>query len=284
MAVDSLGSDESPPAHHAARAGCRVLLAEDDASNQLFARHLLERDGWQVEVAENGHEAVAAFASGLYDAIVMDCEMPGMDGYRAAAEIRYREGRRRTPIIALTAHDSKSDRARCLAAGMDDCIIKPPTLAALEAALERAISGITPLAGADAVPSQAPALQAELAPILDPSRLELVSGINPAVVLRLVDVFTSGTRERIAHLATAEAHGDVLTIQKLTHTLKGSSAAIGATRMEQASDRLSKAAAGGRTDEMSLRHAELEVAFALTEAALTETTSEVTRAQDRTSS
>jgi CheY-like chemotaxis protein/HPt (histidine-containing phosphotransfer) domain-containing protein len=281
--VHSLGTSPATEVHHHLRAGGRVLLAEDDLSNQLFARHLLERDGWHVEVAQNGHEAVAAFASGLYDAIVMDCEMPGMDGYRAAAEIRYREGRRHTPIIALTAHDSHSDRARCLAAGMDDCIVKPPTPAALEAALERAVAGTSPLPATPA-PEDVPAPPTSSAPVLDRSRLELVCGVDPAVGLRLADVFTSSARERIAHLATAEAHGDVETIRQLTHTLKGSSAAIGATRMEQASARLGKAAASGLADEISACHAELEAAFALTETELKETTRGVTRAQDRPSS
>jgi CheY-like chemotaxis protein len=103
-----------------------VLVAEDIPLNQALAIHVLERCGCQGEVAASGIEALAMFAKRRYDAVLMDCQMPQMDGYTATAELRRREdGRRRTPIIALTANAIDGDRERCFESGMDDYISKP---------------------------------------------------------------------------------------------------------------------------------------------------------------
>jgi len=105
--------------------GRRVLLAEDNVVNQKVATKLLERMGWRVDVAVDGREAVQLWSRTSYDAILMDCHMPGMDGYDATRAIRARELTRRTTIVALTASAMTGDRERCLAAGMDDYITKP---------------------------------------------------------------------------------------------------------------------------------------------------------------
>jgi CheY-like chemotaxis protein len=106
--------------------------------NQKLARRLLEKLGFDVELVENGLEAVRAMASGAFDAVLMDCQMPRMDGFEATREIRRREGAgRRTPIIAVTANAMPGDRERCLDAGMDDYVAKPVKREILAETLER---------------------------------------------------------------------------------------------------------------------------------------------------
>jgi signal transduction histidine kinase/CheY-like chemotaxis protein len=116
----------------------RVLVAEDNAVNQLVAERLLQRAGWTVVTVTDGATAVARAAVERYDLILMDCEMPGMDGYEATAAIRRGEGSaRHTPIVALTATAMQGDRERCLAAGMDDYVSKPIDVRTLTAVLHR---------------------------------------------------------------------------------------------------------------------------------------------------
>jgi CheY-like chemotaxis protein len=104
----------------------RVLIAEDGLVNQKVAKRLVEKLGYGVDVANNGKEALAAWESGRYDLILMDCQMPELDGYAATREIRRREqSGRRIPIVALTAHAMKDADLECKAAGMDDYLTKP---------------------------------------------------------------------------------------------------------------------------------------------------------------
>jgi CheY-like chemotaxis protein len=120
------------------RARPRLLVVEDNAVNQVVAVKILERLGWRADVAGNGLEAVDAVALAPYAAILMDCQMPEMDGYEATVVIRKREPKgRRVPVIAMTANALPGDRERCLAAGMDDYVTKPLKRDEVEAALSR---------------------------------------------------------------------------------------------------------------------------------------------------
>jgi len=106
---------------------CRILLAEDNPLNQKLVIQILEREGAQVKVVPNGKEAVQAALEEEFDCILMDVQMPEMDGLRATSEIRKHEelSGRRTPIVAMTAHAMKGDREKCLLAGMDAYLPKP---------------------------------------------------------------------------------------------------------------------------------------------------------------
>jgi CheY-like chemotaxis protein len=116
----------------------RVLLAEDNRVNRLVALQMLRRVGCDVDSATTGREAVAAVAANQYDLVLMDVQMPEMDGFEATAEIRRHEAPgHRLPIIAMTAHAMTGDQERCLAAGMDDYVAKPVTRVVLVEMLER---------------------------------------------------------------------------------------------------------------------------------------------------
>jgi signal transduction histidine kinase/CheY-like chemotaxis protein len=126
------------PSVAVARPRGRILLAEDNAVNEKVACRILERLGYSVAVARNGREAVDAWQSEPFDVILMDCQMPELDGYEATREIRRREARgTHIPIVALTAHAMKDDDLKCKAAGMDDYITKPIDRARLEECLSR---------------------------------------------------------------------------------------------------------------------------------------------------
>jgi signal transduction histidine kinase/ActR/RegA family two-component response regulator len=137
----------------------RVLVAEDNPVNRRVVEHLVRKLGHEVDCAENGESALEALESRAYALVLMDCQMPVLDGYEATRRIRARESMRglpRTPIVALTAHAMKSDRDRCLATGMDDYLTKPVQARVLEAAIRRWISPSPPPGADSASPACSP--------------------------------------------------------------------------------------------------------------------------------
>jgi CheY-like chemotaxis protein len=116
-----------------------VLVVEDSPVNRLVTVRVLERCGYRVHVVNDGREALDALSTQIYDVVLMDCQMPEVDGYEATRELRQREqgGKRHTPVIAMTAHAMTGDRERCLEAGMDDYLAKPVRSQALVEVLER---------------------------------------------------------------------------------------------------------------------------------------------------
>ena len=223
-----------PDAARAAMASGRVLVVEDNTVNQLVAEGLVTHLGYDVDIAENGVEAVDAVASIDYAAVLMDCHMPVMDGYAATQEIRRREnGGERVPVIAMTAGVTPADQERCLVAGMDAYIPKPVALSTLKDVLSR---WARPADGRRNHPEPEPAgsLDGD-ASGLDPERLaalrELGAAAGPGLLPALVDAFTTSSPVLLATMRRALTQDDTNSLRSAAHELKGAAANMGATRV-----------------------------------------------------
>lgn len=223
--------------------GYKLLLVEDNAVNQRVAALMLEDAGFRCDIVANGRDAVRLYGDTRYDLILMDCQMPEMDGYEATAAIRALEKNdRHTPIVALTAHAMQGDREKCLAAGMDDYLPKPMRREELVAALERWLepkeAGHSNRTGAEDI---------DLAEIrvLDLERLRMTSGGDEDIQRELIAIFMEDTRLRVAELAEAAQRGEITVLHREAHTIKGASATIGALRMQTTAAVVEAAAAKG---------------------------------------
>ncbi|MDB5602234.1 MAG: domain S-box protein [Xanthobacteraceae bacterium] len=210
--------------------GARILIAEDNIVNQQVAVGILATLGYQADVVANGREAVEAAGLVPYAAILMDCQMPEMDGFEAAQEIRRREGTgRHIPIIALTADILKEARAKCLAAGMDDYITKPLKMEELGAALDRwlpsAAAPKSQIIAADRQPEGAVDRQ-----VLDSLR-DVERAGAPGLVKKITDLFLEDTPRQLTDLRESVQRSDSVGLAKTAHTLKGSAANLGARGM-----------------------------------------------------
>ena len=226
----------------------RILLAEDNAVNQKVALKMLEKLGCRVDVAANGREALEMLDLLPYDAVLMDCRMPELDGYEATREIRRSEQgtQRHVPVIAMTAHAMQGDREKCLAAGMDDYVTKPVNAAALRAALRQWVrAGVVEprdTAGGPAATAEAPeGLDHEIIAAMR----ELAGGTDAAFVAELIATYLQTARERIAAMRKAAASADGTAMMQAAHSLKGSSAQLGAHRLAEACQELEQRAAQG---------------------------------------
>jgi two-component system, sensor histidine kinase and response regulator len=241
--MTSLGSAASAASrapHAAALAGSgeprrtlRLLLAEDNAVNQRLAVSLLEKRGHQVVVVGNGRDAVTAVAEGRFDAVLMDVQMPEMDGFEAAAAIRALDAAAggHTPIVAMTAHALKGDRERCLAAGMDAYVTKPLRPHELFEAVERLVS---PAGSAGLAP---PGPAAEPAFLNVAAILERMDG-DTDLLKDLVGLFLSECPQRMAEIRQAITQRDASGLMQAAHTLKGSVGNFGAHEVVEAARHL----------------------------------------------
>ena len=211
----------------------RVLVAEDNVVNQKVAARMLEKLGYRVDVAANGEEAVDAVSRVPYDAVLMDCQMPVLDGYAATRAIRERHGDRRLPIIAMTANAMQGDRERCLEAGMDDYLAKPVQRAELEAKLRQWVvpsSDAPPDESEQTEPSGAAA--ADGGEIVDRARLDELGLFDAADEEdSLADLFAESVQVSLGQMQAAIAAGDGEALRAAGHTLKGSAATLGAGRL-----------------------------------------------------
>ena len=226
----------------------RVLLVEDNPVNQRVASGLLTRRGHQVTIANNGAEALARLDSGLFDVVLMDLQMPVMDGIEATSAIRDRErgSDRRIRIVAMTAHAMESDRQRCLDAGMDDYISKPVNPGALFAVVEQAgrpADAVPPGSGPDADADRPGAMasfdEAEL--------LERTSG-SAEIAAEVMRLFLDDCPVRLSAIEAAVRSGDAEELRLAAHALKGAAGNLSATGTCQAADALERIGAEGRMD------------------------------------
>ena len=224
LAVDTPGS----PARPGALAGSSILLVEDNAFNQQVARELLEDAGAGVVVAGNGSEALALMRAreegAAFDCVLMDVQMPVMDGFEATRRIRLDPLLKDTRVIAMTANAGLEDQARCLAAGMDEFVTKPVAPEILVATVARALGRSVqhpPLPAAPPAPAQLPAL-------LDLEVLSDTFGGNPDKMRKYAFMFLETAREGLLEIDRALAAGEVERAAGVAHRIKSSARTVGA--------------------------------------------------------
>ncbi|MBF0137660.1 MAG: PAS domain S-box protein [Magnetococcales bacterium] len=236
--------------------GRRLLLVEDNEVNRQVALGLLELAGIHGTVAHNGREAVTLVQSGPFDIILMDVQMPEMDGYEATRHIRRLPGGESVPIIAMTAGAMVGDRERCLEAGMNDHLGKPIDPSGLFAMLARWLNGgqgaaILPLS--DHAPEQPDAAFMDLPGIDWQQGLSRVGG-RAAFYRNLLIQFAKDQQHAVRRLHDLLARGDGGAVERELHTLKGLAGSVGATVLQEAAASLEKAVLAGGILSPTLLH------------------------------
>ena len=241
----------------------RVLVAEDHPVNQLVAVGLLERFGYRADVVSNGREAVEAVNRSRYDLVLMDCQMPEMDGFEATRRIRQSEPRgRRLPILALTADATQHGQEECMGCGMDDYVTKPIDRAQLREALLRWLP-----AELDEGPEEAEQPKPKPSPaVLQMSQLSSLVGDDPAKIRRYLELFASTTGTLMGQIGASIDRREAPGLYRLSHTLKGSCGNIGAVEMAGLARQLEEAAAAEDWSQAGAVWRELEGSFERTRA------------------
>jgi two-component system sensor histidine kinase/response regulator len=248
---------------HESRRQLRVLLAEDNQVNQEVAATMLRKRGHQVDVVDDGRQAVERCRRGRYDVVLMDIQMPEMDGLEATRAIRELPGGRDLPIVALTAHALKTERDRCLAQGMNAYVTKPfkayELFAAAEGwgahpatpgAPERLATGAASARAAK--PGAAPSPPGtERAPVdLESFRKEMTAAGAGEAVKSVIDSFIANMPTRIAAIAEAVAAGRAPEVARIAHTGKSSAAQLGAQRLATLLGEVERDAKDGKRDAL----------------------------------
>jgi len=226
----------------------RILLAEDNVVNQKLAQRLLEQMGYRADVAANGLEAIAAIERQPYDVVLMDVQMPEMDGLEASREITRRwprEGRPR--IVAMTANAMQGDRELCLAAGMDDYVSKPIRVEELIAALDRT------------APHSPEPARTEPTDVLDTSAVERLRATMGQGFEELLSTFLEDSRELVDTIRRALGRKDTDAFRRAAHSLKSNAASFGATTLSSLAKELETLARSGSVDGAAPRVERLAV-------------------------
>ena len=225
------------------RRSVRVLLAEDNPVNQQVAVAMLVKRGHEVHVVGNGREAVEAIAQREYDVVLMDVQMPEMDGFEATKAIRAMPQGDHLPIIAMTAHALTGERERCLAHGMTDYLAKPFKALELFRLVEQLSEGVAPTSPPVATtPATAPPVD------LEGFRTMLREAGAEEALYSILDTFLRHAPERVATLATAVAGGSGVEIAKAAHVFRGAAATIGARELAELLERVETTARAGEVE------------------------------------
>jgi two-component system, sensor histidine kinase and response regulator len=219
-----------------------ILLAEDNIVNQKVAVRQLQKLGYRADTVANGREVLEALERIAYDLVLMDCQMPEMDGYEATAELRRTEGAaKHTPVVAMTAHALTGDREKCLAAGMDEYITKPVKSEELKRVLELFLSH----------PSVDRMDQARVvtAPLVDVKRMHEMMGDETVEFSEILEMYLNEMGKNLTRLDAAVAAGDHLEIELLAHNCAGTSANCGMNAVAIPFRELEDA---GRTDHLAI--------------------------------
>ncbi len=247
------------------KSGVRILLAEDNAINQLVALKMLGKMGYRADVVANGKEALSALKKSPYDLILMDCQMQEMDGFEATRRIRKMEdASSHVPIIAMTALAMKGDREKCLEAGMDDYLSKPINPEELATALHQWLTergmgaGQTGAAGTRGAPAQAPSP----AIFNQQSFLERIMG-DEALAKELSSLFILDMPAHIEALAAAVDGNDSHRAEQQAHKVKGSSANVGGEALSAVAFEMEKAGRAGDAEALQKLLPDLQHQFAL---------------------
>jgi CheY-like chemotaxis protein/HPt (histidine-containing phosphotransfer) domain-containing protein len=248
----------SPPVTRA-QPGIRgdILVVEDNLINQQVALGILQIQGYSVSVANNGREALDAYAQGAFDLILMDCHMPEMDGFEATMEIRRREqaaGGRRVPIVALTANAMAQDREECLNAGMDDHLAKPFSMQTMQEMLER---WIPPAPSGEVLDRQ----------VLDGLGALQTNG-KPELLARTLNLYLAESPKLMHKLKQAALADDAQEMARSAHSLKSSSANVGATLLSQYCADIEACARRAESEEARSIFARVEAEHARVQSAL----------------
>lgn len=235
-----------------------VLLVDDHPTNRLVIARQLALAGFASESAADGGEGLAMWRSGRFSLVLSDVHMPVLDGYAMARRIRAEEAAAalpRTPIVALAASALKGEAERCLAAGMDDYLSKPVSIAALAGALQRWL----PQAAAAPAPEPATPVPADL-PALDPTTLDTLTAGNAGEARLLLDDFLASTAQDLAAMEAARGGGALGELAREAHKLKGAARMIGALELARVADRLEAAARDADWPGISVLAAEVRAA------------------------
>src|SRR6266568_818211 len=215
-----------------------ILLAEDNVVNQKVAVRQLQKLGYRADTVANGREAIEALSRIPYDLVFMDCQMPEMDGYEAASEIRRTEvGPKHTPIVAMTAHAMDGDREKCIDAGMDDYITKPVKVEELNRVLSAFLDS--------AQEENHPASINDCSPI-DVERMHEAMGDEPDEFAEILNLYLEGMSKNLGQLEMALSSGDHHEVESLAHNCAGTSASCGMTAIVLPLRELEDAAREGR--------------------------------------